>query len=52
MRTNRDRLLEWVQDIQDNMREDSFWRVTPEEWADRIMEDINLGIISPEKEES
>ncbi len=48
MRTNRARLIEWVEDIQRNMGETDFWTVTAEEWADRIMEDINRGIIAPE----
>jgi len=52
MRTNRERLIEWVEDIQRNMREDDFWTVTAGEWADRIMEDINKGIIAPEKPEN
>lgn len=34
--------------IQANMGEADFWSVQAEEWADRIMEDINLGIITAE----
>lgn len=48
MRTGRERLIEWVQDIQSNVGEVDFWSVPAEEWADRIMEDINLGIITAE----
>lgn len=48
MRTGRERLIEWIQDIQANMGEADFWSVQAEEWADRIMEDINLGIITAE----
>lgn len=48
MRTGRARLIEWVQDIQSNAAEADFWFVSAEEWADRIMEDINLGIITAE----
>ena len=48
MRTGRARLIEWVQDIQSNEREDDTWFVTAEEWTDRIMEDINRGIITAE----
>lgn len=51
MRTNRERLIEWMEDIQRNMGEDEFYRLTPEEWADRIMEDINRGIIAPTGED-
>lgn len=48
MRTGRERLIEWVEDIQSNAGEVDFWSVSAEEWADRIMEDINLGIITAE----
>lgn len=51
VRTGRERLIEWVQDIQENILGD--WRdhVPADEWADRIMEDINLGIITAEVDE-
>lgn len=48
MRTGRARLIEWVEDIQANMGETDFWNVQAEEWADRIMDDINHGIITAE----
>ena len=48
MRTGRERLIEWVEDIQSNAGEVDFWSVSAEEWADLIMEDINLGIITAE----
>lgn len=51
MRTGRARLIEWIQDIQNNAvgaekGKDEY--VFDDEWADRIMEDINLGIITAE----
>jgi hypothetical protein len=48
VRTGRERLEEWVQDIQSNAGEVDSWFVSAEEWADRIMEDINRGIITAE----
>lgn len=48
MRTGRARLIEWVQDIKENTLGDWRDQVYAEEWADRIMEDINRGIISKE----
>lgn len=43
MRTGRERLIEWIEDILKYGDEDS-----PEGWADSIMHDINRGIIKPE----
>lgn len=48
MRTGRARLIEWVRDIKLNVINLDEPVVTSEEWADRIMEDINLGIITAE----
>lgn len=46
MRTGRERLIEWVEEI---LYDSEHYNVTSvEEWADRIMEDINLGIITAE----
>lgn len=50
MRTGRARLIEWIEDIQRNMVDRDFDPWTPEEWADRIMEDISRGIITAEVE--
>lgn len=47
MRTGRARLIEWVQDIQLDTEEGEYM-LPATEWADRIMEDINLGIITAE----
>lgn len=46
MRTGRERLIEWIEDIMAG--EHGEGSLTIEEWADRIMEDINLGIITAE----
>lgn len=46
MRTGRARLIEWIEDIQYAAEHHSV--VTVDEWADRIMDDINLGIITAE----
>lgn len=48
MRTGRARLIEWIEDIQANVGETDWMTVSAEEWADRIMEDINRGIITAE----
>lgn len=49
MRTGRARLIEWIEDIQsDPLDAYGFSETTASEWADRIMEDINLGIITAE----
>lgn len=49
MRTGRERLIEWIQDIQSDPLDDwGFPDVSAGEWADRIMEDINRGIITKE----
>lgn len=48
MRTGRARLIEWIQDIiATEMYGGGYYTV--EEWADRIMGDINRGIISKEE---
>lgn len=48
MRTGRARLIEWIEDIQHDVNASYGSEVYAEEWADRIMEDINLGIITAE----
>jgi len=48
VRTGRARLIERVQDIQENKVDDWRYQVPATEWADRIMADINLGIITAE----
>lgn len=59
MRTNRERLIEWLQDMlfeKDGWSDTlyalkiSSYRDKAESWADRIMEDINAGIIASENE--
>lgn len=50
MRTGRARLIEWIEDIKDDAAfMNGVGSFSPEEWADRIMEDINRGIIAPER---
>lgn len=47
MRTNRARLFDWVEDIKNDVLYFE-GAITSEEWAERIMIDINLGIITAE----
>lgn len=52
MRTGIRRLTEWIEDIQEDQKSPIFEEpIDAQEWADRIMRDINLGIIAPEAEE-
>jgi len=46
MRTGRARLSEWVEDIMAGEHDGD--SLTIAEWTDRIMWDINQGIIQPE----
>ena len=48
MRTGRARLIEWIEDVQRDVTGGYGFGITAGEWADRIMEDINLGIITAE----
>lgn len=48
MRIGRERLIEWITDIQYDVSLDLSAADTAAQWADRIMEDINLGIITAE----
>ncbi len=46
MRTGRERLIEWIEDIMFGAQLKT--PETAEEWSDHIMEDINMGIIAKE----
>lgn len=49
VRTGRARLIEWIEDIKnDAIFLSGVGSIPPEDWADRIMEDINRGIIAAE----
>lgn len=49
MRTGRARLIEWIEDIQtDPLDAYGFPETSASERSDRIMEDINRGIITAE----
>ena len=49
MRTGRERLIEWVQDIQADAYQSRGDYNSAEDWADSIMWDINHGIITKEE---